>query len=145
MRKSLTLIALTLLAGIFLSSCKDDTPPAKSDEEQRIEDLAGSWVLDAGSDVVTVAGRDVSTDWSAFTLNLDQKNYTTSGSDSPEVWPASGSWDFGTDINKLVRNDGIELSISVTETSLSIQFDYAAAGGRLSGIEGTWVFKLVPQ
>ncbi len=145
MRKSLSLVALTLIAGFFISSCEDDTEPPKSDEELRIEELNGIWVLDAGSNVVTVAGRDVSADWSGFALTLNEKNYSTSGSDSPEVWPANGTWDFGSDVNKLVRSDGIEISISVTETSLALQFDYSAAGGRLNGIEGTWIFKLVEQ
>ena len=145
MRNSLTFVAITIIAGIFISSCKKDPPPVKSDEELRIEELNGTWVLDAGSNVVTVAGRDVSADWSGFALTLNEKNYSTSGSDSPEVWPANGTWDFGSDVNKLVRSDGIEISISVTETSLALQFDYSAAGGRLNGIEGTWIFKLVEQ
>ena len=145
MRKSLSFVALTLIAGFFIGSCKDKTDPPKSDEELRIAELDGTWVLDAGSNVVTVAGGDVSTDWAGFSLNLNEKNYTANGSDDLLVWPASGSWDFGSDVNKLVRNDGIEMSISVTETALSIQFDYSAAGGRLNGIEGTWVFKLIKQ
>jgi len=145
MRRSLTFIALTLIAGIVISSCKPKPPPPKSDEEIRTEELTGTWILDAGANVVTVAGRDVSTDWNGFTLTLGDKTYSTSGSFSPEVWPASGTWAFGSSVNILVRDDGIEVSISVTETSLSLQFDYTVAGGRLNGIDGTWIFKLVPQ
>jgi len=144
MRKSLSFVALTLIAGLFISSCNDNTVTPPTDEELRIEELTGTWVLDAGSNVVTVAGRDVSADWAGFALTLNGMAYSSTGADSPEVWPANGTWEFGSDVNKLVRNDGIEMSISVTETSFSIQFDFSAPGGRLTGIEGTWVFKLVP-
>ncbi|MFL2999938.1 MAG: hypothetical protein ACJZZ9_05700 [Cytophagales bacterium] len=40
-----------------------------------------------------------------------------------EVWPNSGTWTFQNgDKNKLQRNDGVVMSISVTETTLRTSF-----------------------
>ena len=145
MRIRLSLIAFTLIMGVLISGCKEKKTPAKSDEELQIEKLSKTWVLAAESNPVTVDGNDVSTNWTGFTLTLGDKTYQSTGSDSPEVWPASGSWEFGSNVNTLVRDAGIDISISVTDQSLLLQFDYTVAGGRLSGIEGTWVFNMVPQ
>jgi len=84
---------------------------------------------------VTLDGNDRSADWAGFTLTLGDKSYTTSSSSAPEVWPASGTWEFGknadnsVNVNVLVRDDGVEIQNSVTESSLTLQFTYTAPGG----------------
>lgn len=145
MRIRLSLIALTVLMGVIVSSCKEKPAPAKTDEQLQTEKLVGTWVLDAGANVVTLDGNDVSADWTSFTLTLGDKTYQTTNAAFAEVWPASGTWAYGADVSKMVRDDGVEISIAVTEdTSLQMQFDYTDAGGRLNGIAGNWIFKLVP-
>ena len=108
--------------------------------------LEGTWVLQAGSNAVTIdITNDVTPNWTGFTLTLGNKSYSSSNSPEVLIWPASGTWDFGANVSTLVRNDGVEITVSVTDTSLQMQFDYSASGGRLNGIEGNWVFKMVPQ
>ncbi|RLD24079.1 MAG: hypothetical protein DRI71_03650 [Bacteroidetes bacterium] len=146
MRIRLNLIALTLILGVVVSSCKEDPPPAKTDEQLQTEKLAKAWVLNTGSNVVTLDGNDVSLDWTTFELTLGDKTYNSINATFPEVWPSNGTWAFdGADVNTLVRDDGVKISIAVTDTSLQLQFDYSAAGGRLAGVEGSWVFKMVPK
>ena len=145
MRIRFSLIALTLVMGVLVSSCKKDKTDTKTDEQKKIEQLAKTWVLAAGSNVVTVAGTDVTTEWANFVLTLGDKTYQTSGADSPLVWPASGTWAFGANLSTLVRDDGVEITIILTDTSLDLQFNYTASGGRFDGIEGNWIFKMVAQ
>ena len=145
MKIRLSLIALTLVIGVLVSSCKKDPPVTKTDEEVQIEKLTGTWKLQAGANAVTVASNDVTADWTGFTLTLGDKTYQTSSSSEPLIWPSNGTWAFGTSVSTLVRDDGVEVTVSVTDTSLQLQFDYSASGGRLNGIEGNWIFKMVPN
>ena len=145
MRIRLSLLAVTLIMGVMISSCKKDPPVTKTDEELQIEKLSKAWKVNPAANSITVDANDQSLDWSGFVLTLGDKTYSTSGSFSPEVWPASGTWAFGADVNTLVRDDGVSMSVSVTDASLQLQFDYSAAGGRLLGVEGNWIFKMVPQ
>ena len=145
MRIRLSLIALTLIMGVLVSSCKKNPPPTQSEEDIQIEKLSGTWVVPATANSVLIDGNDVSTDWSSFILTLGNKTYQNTGADSPEVWPASGTWAFGTSVSTLVRDDGVEITVVVSDTSLKMDFDYTASGGRLDGIEGHWVFNMVPQ
>ena len=68
-------------------------------------------------------------------------NYSTTGSDSDEIWASSGTWEFQNgDKNKILRNDGIAVSISLTETTLRTSF--TTSGGLK---DGNWVFDFVKQ
>ena len=68
-------------------------------------------------------------------------NYSTTNSDSDEIWASSGSWEFQSgDLNKLLRNDGVVMSISLTETTLRTSFQ--TSGGLK---DGNWVFDFVKQ
>jgi hypothetical protein len=149
MRIRLSLIALTLILGVLITGCKKPPPVTKTDEEIQIEKLTGTWVLDPGvTNPVTVDNNNPPQDWTGFTLTLGNKTYQANSSASLGdvlVWPTSGSWAFGTSVSTLVRDDGIDISVSVTDTSLQMQFNYSASGGRLNGIEGFWKFKMVPQ
>ena len=149
MRIRFSLIALTLIIGVLVSSCKKDPPVTKTDEEIQIEKLTGTWVLDTSeAKPVTVDNNDPPQDWTGFTLTLGDKTYnanTGASLGSVEVWPSgSGTWAFGTGVTSIVRDDGIVISVSVTDTTLELQFDYLP-GGRVTGIEGNWIFKMVPN
>jgi hypothetical protein len=139
-----------------MSGCKKKpVEPEKTPEEIQIEKLSKVWVPKSGINAVTLDGTDVSTDWSGFSLNMGDKIYSSSGADQTNVWPASGTWDFNSntdgsaDINTILRSSNsadVEIAISVTETSLTMQFDYdASLNGRLSGTTGNWIFNMVPQ
>ena len=106
--------------------------------------LNGSWkVKDANS--VTKDGSivDVFTNMT-LTVSGGSKsggNYSTSNSDSDEIWPNSGTWEFQSgDKNKLLRSDGVVVSISLTETTLRTSFQ--TSGGLK---DGNWVFDFIKQ
>jgi hypothetical protein len=147
MRIRFSLIALTLVMGVLVSSCKKDNTDTKTAEQKKIEQLSKTWAPGSAtiSELVTVDGTDVTADWPNFVLTLGDKTYNSSGADSPLVWPANGTWAFGSDLNTLIRDDGVEITIKLDDTSLELQFDYNASGGRFDGIEGNWIFKMVPQ
>lgn len=146
MKIKISFLAAVFAMGVLNYSCKPDDPPPKTDEEINTELLSKIWVPSSGSNAITVASNDVSDLWSGFVLTLGDGTYSTTGADAAQIWPTSGTWTFKTDdANTLVRDDGIEIAISVTETTLVMKFNYSASGGRLSGIDGDWVFNMVPQ
>ena len=139
---------LILLFSILIISCGDDddgSGPAPVDPlDTQGNLLNGSWkVKDANS--VTKDGSivDVFTNMT-LTVSGGSKsggNYSTSNSDSDEIWPNSGTWEFQSgDKNKLLRSDGVVVSISLTETTLRTSFQ--TSGGLK---DGNWVFDFVKQ
>ena len=129
MKIRISFLATVLVLGTLVYSCKEKPPPPKTDEEINTELLSKAWVPATTSSAITVEGTNVSDLWSAFVLTFTDGSYTSSGADAAEVWPASGSWTFkADDANTLVRSDGIEIAISVTETTLVMKFNYSASG-----------------
>ena len=139
---------LILLFSIIIISCNDDDDgggPAPVDPlDTQGNLLNGSWkVKDANS--VTKDGSivDVFTNMT-LTVSGGSKSggsYSTSNSDSDEIWPNSGTWEFQSgDKNKLLRSDGVVVSISLTETTLRTSFQ--TSGGLK---DGNWVFDFIKQ
>ena len=140
-----------IVLSLLLISCGEDgdgggTPtPAPTDPlDAQAALLNGNWkVKDANS--VTKDGTIVDV-FTTMTLNIsggtkDGGNYSTSHNEDSgtEVWPNSGSWTFqGGDKNKLQRNDGVVMSISVTESTLRTSF--TVSGGIK---DGNWVFDFI--
>ena len=89
---------------------------------------------------ITLDGADATSNFDGLVLTIkSDKTYSTNGSYDP-VWPSSGSFTFGSDINTLTRDDGVSMTISVSETSLTITFTYADSGGRIDALPGDYVF-----
>ena len=149
---SLKKFILILIFPFISISCGDDgngsgggpgpTPTDPLDAQAAL--LNGSWkVKDANS--VTKDGSIVDV-FTTMTLNIsggtkDGGNYSTGHSEQngTEVWPNSGSWTFqGGDKNKLQRSDGVVMSISVTESTLTTSF--TVSGGIK---DGNWVFNFI--
>ena len=139
---------LILLFSIVIISCSDDDDgggPAPVDPlDTQGNLLNGSWkVKDANSVTKDGAIVDVFTNMT-LTVSGGSKsggNYSTSNSDSDEIWPNSGTWEFQSgDKNKLLRSDGVVVSISLTETTLRTSFQ--TSGGLK---DGNWVFDFVKQ
>ena len=139
---------LILLFSIAIISCSDDDDgggPAPVDPlDTQGNLLNGSWkVKDANS--VTKDGSivDVFTNMT-LTVSGGSKSggsYSTSNSDSDDIWPNSGTWEFQSgDKNKLLRSDGVVVSISLTETTLRTSFQ--TSGGLK---DGNWVFDFIKQ
>ena len=71
----------------------------------------------------------------------DGGSYSTDHSEESgtEVWPNSGTWTFQNDDKaKILRSDGVSVSISLTENSLRASF--TVSGGVK---DGNWVFDFV--
>ena len=131
------------IAAMTLISCGDDDdsvaddPTEQTEEEKQLESLSASvWTMAS----ITLEGADVTTNFSGLVLTINSdKTYSTNGSYDP-VWPSSGSFTFGSDINTLTRDDGVSMTISVSETSLTITLTYADSGGRIDALPGDYVF-----
>ena len=139
---------LILLFSIVIISCSDDDDgggPAPVDPlDTQGNLLNGSWkVKDANSVTKDGAIVDVFTNMT-LTVSGGSKSggsYSTSNSDSDEIWPNSGTWEFQSgDKNKLLRSDGVAVSISLTETTLRTSFQ--TSGGLK---DGNWVFDFIKQ
>ena len=139
---------LILLFSILIISCGDDDdgggPPPIDPLDEQGNKLSVTWkVKDANS--VTKDGAIVAL-FTNMTLTIsggskNGGNYSTTNSDSDEIWASSGSWEFQSgDLNKLLRNDGVVMSISLTETTLRTSFQ--TSGGLK---DGNWVFDFVKQ
>ena len=120
----------------------DVTPVDPLDTQANL--LNGTWkVKDANS--VTKDGSIVDV-FTSMTLTISGGsksggNYSTTSSDSDEIWASSGTWEFQNgDKNKILRNDGVAVSISLTETTLRTSF--TTSGGLK---DGNWVFDFVKQ
>ena len=141
-----TMIALVIVA--LMHGCKGGANDGPSAEEEQLKKLTKTWTTES----VTFGGNeDRTTDWSQFTLTVSgAKTYSTTGAFSPGPWPTSGTWDFAksgdaVNINKVVRDDGLEVAITVMETSLTMTFIYNDAdhkGGRTEAVNGEYVFKM---
>ncbi len=141
---------LAILFSLVIISCGDEdegsTPTPTDPLDTQANLLNGNWkVKDANS--VTKDGSIVDV-FTTMTLNLSGGtksggNYSTSHTEDSgtEVWPNSGSWTFqNSDKSKVIRNDGVVISLSVTETTLRTSF--TVSGGIK---DGNWVFDFVKQ
>ena len=147
--KSLEKLLLIFLISLVSFSCNDDddsTPTPTPDDplDAQATLLNGTWkVKDSNS--VTKDGTIVDV-FTTMSLTItggtkDGGNFTTDHNEDSgtEVWPNSGTWTFQNgDKNKLLRNDGVVMSISVTETTLRTSF--TVSGGIK---DGNWVFDFV--
>ena len=143
-------LLLVFLISFISISCGDDdggstpTPTPTDPLDAQAALLNGNWkVKDSNS--VTKDGTIVDV-FTTMTLNMsggskDGGNFSTSHNEDSgtEVWPNSGTWTFQNgDKNKLQRNDGVVMSISVTETTLRTSF--TVSGGIK---DGNWVFDFI--
>ena len=141
---SIKSIFLTLFLCAIFISCGDDTdggddvtPVDPLDTQANA--LNGTYeITDVNS--VSKDGEIVSV-FTSMTLTISGGsasggNYSTTNSDSDEIWPSSGTWTFQNgDKNKILRSDGVSMSISLTEYNLLTSFN--TTGGIK---DGNWAF-----
>ncbi len=140
------------LAAVFVgllaiaAACKKDDPKP-SVEEAQLQKLIGTWKM--GS--VTVDGTNVNDQYTNFVLTIykDASGTKLVAANGGYAFPAVGadSWNFvsGASASKITRlSDNVELTVSVGESTLTLEFTITApaAGGRLNGLEGHFVFVL---
>ena len=145
---SIKSIFLTLfLCSIFISCSDEDggddvTPVDPLDTQANA--LNGTYEI---TDVNSVSKDGTIVDvFTSMTLTVSGGSasggsYSTLNSDSDEIWASSGTWTFqNNDKNKILRSDGVSMSISATETTLRTSF--TTTGGIK---DGNWVFDFVKQ
>ncbi|MCW5909769.1 MAG: hypothetical protein KIT62_01785 [Cyclobacteriaceae bacterium] len=136
---------------LLYSGCKKDDP-VKPITDQQIEKLNGSWKA------TEVKADDILQDeYDDFVLTFsgDAGNkfleYTPEGRPFVSPWPESGTllFDDADPQRVLHRDDDVVITYEVTNTTLTISFDFSEEGyinnGRTSGITGEWEFKFSKQ
>lgn len=131
--------ALALAVVLAAPGC-DKEPTA---EEKFLEKIGHDWSLsNVELDDVAVNGA-----FAGFALSITKnKTFTTTKGNSP-IWPASGTFTLKETSSdpgfNLIRSDGIEVAVtSVTDTSLTLSFQFNADGGRGASVSGDYVFEL---
>ncbi len=144
--KYISIVLIVCLA--FVSGCKksksDDPTPLTSQEKQKtlLINNGLSWTLGT----VTKDGLDVTDQFAGFTLTIGDFTYVTENA-LASAWPSQGTWSFANEAGTLVdRNDGVQVTVSVSTTSLKLTFNVAGLGdgGRVKGVDGTYIFDLIP-
>lgn len=144
MKYILSIIAIvTVFTLTNCDSGPDDPEPAITEEEKQLSRLAKTWI----PGTVTYAGDVITEDFDGFTLNITKnKTYTvagTMGGFDYEPFKNAGTWDFKDgDLNLMKRNDGVEMTVLVTDDTLELTFDMAEENGRIAGL-GSYKFELV--
>lgn len=146
MKKSNLLLAL-FIGLVFVIGCKPKGPAEPSEKEKQTTLLSQSWTVKTAANSVTLDGTDVTTDWTGFSLTiLSDGTYTATSvaSGREVVWPTPGTWQFqsDTELNTLVRGDGVVITIVVDESTLQLKFTYTTPGGRTNGTDGAWIFNM---
>jgi len=137
--QSLVTLLLVVITALIFNGCKkgDDPDPAV----EKFKQLSGVWRLGT----ITNDGLDVTTQYIGFTLTINpDKTFVTTNGNNP--WPDSGTLEFtGNDLDRWLRNDGIEINIqNATTSSLVLSMTQSSiANGRASGVTGQFVFSLI--
>ncbi len=141
--KNFKITSIALLIGlVVLAGCKPD-PVEPSPEEVQTALLIGTWSTSS----VNFQGSADQGDWTGFSLTLTDGGYSTSGvSEGRElVWPSTGTWSYKEGgVSTLVRNDLVEMGVTVNATDLTLTFTYdeATNNGKTNGVDGSWVFTM---
>lgn len=136
----LFLVCLTIISG-----CKSDSTDPTPQENQKMLLINNglSWRLGT----VTKDGLDVTDQFTGFKLTIGNFTYTTINA-LPSAWPTSGTWSFANEAGTMIdRNDGVQITVAVTPTTLKLTFSVLGLGdgGRINGVDGEYVFDLVPS
>ena len=140
------ILKISLVLLLVFSCNSVDQPDLDVDDPLDLQAnlLNGTWVLKDESSAVKDGS--VVSDFKNLTLTFsggskDGGNFATTNSIDADVWPNSGAWEFqNNDRTKLLRNDNVVMSISVTQTTLRTSF--TVSGGLK---EGNWVFDFIKQ
>ena len=140
------LTALVFVSLIIFTNCGGDGGGGSSVDpaDDQAELIVFTWSLTSNGAVLESAAQ---AEWNGFTLTFtgdgDGGNFSTSGSQTTDVWPSSGTWTFdGDDIGTIARSDGVNIEISsVTSSGMTLAFTINTSGSaRTSGVDGNWTF-----
>ena len=134
---------LVFIIFVFLS-CKSIDPDSQIINPLDIQALLldGTWKLKDLSSAVKDGNVEESFSGLEFIIYGSTKiggNYSTVNSTDKDVWPQSGTWTFyNDDPNKILRNDSVLITVSVSDTTLTSSF--TVIGGLK---DGNWEFSFV--
>lgn len=134
-------ILVFVASAIFqLESCSKTEPKPTETKVVKGKLTNSTWILQD----VTVDGVDQTAVYQGLTINFTETTYTTTNGGL--VWPASGTWSFtdGT-ATTIKRDDGMEVGVGVTDTSLKLTLTWAKATlgtGRVGSVKGLHVFTM---
>lgn len=135
-RSSSIIVPLCIL--ITFQNCKQDAAP--SEQEVVLSALTGvTWKVGA----VTIDGVDKNAMYPGLTVSFAASTF--SSTNGKLVWPATGTWTFGSDNGRiLVRDDGISVSITdISDSQLKLALSWTKTtldAGRPASLRGAHVF-----
>jgi hypothetical protein len=155
MKPAARILSILILAGLtaFYMGCDGGENSKKSETDEQIEKLNGTW----NATTVTLDGTTPALDHSDFSITIsgsagnDQVNYTVTGRpEGPSPWNSSGIFTFDASNvkQKLIREDDIPVSYSVTDGTLVLDFTFSGTpydAGRVSNVSGNWHFEFAKQ
>ncbi len=125
------------LMSIHLSGCGskgEDPVPSFQDEVKAKMTAPVKWNLLSAQ----VDGSDKTSVYAGLTISFTDTGYSTTNGRS--LWPPSGTWAFvDTDGKRIKREDGTEINVEVTDTSLILSFTWTKntlGKGRIVSISG---------
>lgn len=133
---------------VFSIGCKGKTvdpvePTALELQLASLQNDSKPWSLTSGS--VIKDGYDVSSQFSGFTLKVDDFTYITTNS-IDSAWPSSGTWEFSNNNpNKIIRDDGVLMDLTLINNELTLTFNVSGLTGRVKGIDGEYTFTLLSE
>ena len=148
-KKYLLYISLILL-GFVIESCHKDEDPSPTD--LRKTELSATWEVGIDGSII-LDDNNVTSYFSDFALTVNSDfSYSTVGLNTPNPWVSEGSWEFATDtdgnvdLNKIVRDDGLIITIdNLSDTDMQLSFIHDATvhlTGRISNVTGQYTFQL---
>jgi len=129
-----------MILFLQLAACGGGDPaPATPSAQDAVKSklTSGKWNLQSAQ----VDGVDKTATYTGLSVTFSSSGYTTTNGKG--LWPASGTWSFvDTEGKKIKREDGTEMTVEVTDTSLKFSFNWTKAslgGGRVESIQGQHV------
>ena len=107
------------------------------------------------TEVIFNGSEDRTSTWAGFTITHTTTggvggthSYSSVNGVSGGPWPSGGSWEFGgtvdnPNINKIIRDDSLEIAITVNDTELTMTFIFdnnIHQRGRIAAVNGEYTF-----
>lgn len=125
-------ILIIQLPGCGESGADDPAPSAQDAIKSKL--IAHKWNLQTA----TVDGLDKTAVYQGLAITFTSGNY--SSTDGGGIWPASGAWSFNsTDGVTIKRDDGLIMTVDVTDTILKLSFTWSKntlGGGKIESVSG---------
>ena len=134
--------SVLLLLLLTLVSCGEESLTKEEQVTQLLIGKSGTAAKVWKMQSVDVDGVDQTSIYSGLTIQFSEGQFTATNGGG--IWPASGTWTFSsTDASIIKRDDGTEIEVTVTETTLTLKMSWTKTTlgpGRLRSVSGHHVF-----